>query len=584
MRRLLALAVAPAVALSLVLVGCREGTDSPSDHPEAIPHDEDTPGGDSSTAPLDLVYVCGNRFLATNSTSMQVHVSYRVVGTEESGTLTLDPGYQGDPGYSETELETRQRGVVELYHGGERVARRSNGMAPCGPAASLAVTAKATTAEAGSWSEPFPWPIVALELALLPTGKVLGWGLDGNPQVWDPATGKFTEVQEPAELFCAGLTFLADGRLIAAGGHIANDFGIPNISIFDPFSESWSSSVKMSRGRWYPNATLLANGDVVITAGTDENAKQVAIPEVWSQGTLKRLTGASKILPYYPRAFLAPNGKMFIAGESQATFYLNPSGSGSWQSAGNRLYGKRDYGAAVMYRPGKILYVGGGRTTNTAEIINLNASTPKWQWTGSMSVPRRHLNATLLPTGDVLVTGGTSGTVFNDWQNAVHTAELWNPENQPQTWTTLASNTVSRVYHATSILLPDGRVLHTGSGDNASGAPDELSGELFSPPYLFQGPRPAITSTTSSVGYGGAMTIQTADAASITTVSLIRLGATTHAFDTDQRFQWLSFTRGVGVLKLTAPSNRNITPPGYYMLFILNGNRVPSVGKIIRIS
>jgi galactose oxidase len=93
----------------------------------------------------------------------------------------------------------------------------------------------------------------------------------------------------------------------------------------------------------------------------------------------------------------------------------------------------------------------------------------------------------VLPTGEVLATGGTTG---NDLTQAAHAAEVWNPSTGQRT--TLASNVVSRGYHATSILLPDGRVLHSGSGD-ASNQVDERNAEIFSPPHLFHGPRPVIT-------------------------------------------------------------------------------------------
>src|SRR5256885_15693693 len=144
-----------------------------------------------------------------------------------------------------------------------------------------------------------------------------------------------------------------------------------------------------------------------------------------------------------------------------------------------------------MYEPGKILYVGGGDPpTSTAEIIDLNQPNPSWTYTGSMAFARRQINATLLPTGDVLVTGGTSGSGFNNPVGAVHAAELWSPATG--TWATLASNAVTRMYHSTSLLLPDGRVLHTGSGGGAH-APRELNYELFSPPHPFRGPPPVLT-------------------------------------------------------------------------------------------
>src|SRR2546423_11288235 len=163
-----------------------------------------------------------------------------------------------------------------------------------------------------------------------------------------------------------------------------------------------------------------------------------------------------------------------------------------------------------MYLRGRIPYVGGGDPpTNAAEIIDLNQSNRVWTYTGSMAYARRQMNATLLPTGDVLATGGTSASGFNNAAGAVHAAELWSARTG--TWTTLASNAVTRMYHSTSLLLPDGRVLHTGSGEGAN-APPGLSYGLFSPPYLFRGARPALTGFTPTVvGYGQTLTVGTPD-------------------------------------------------------------------------
>ena len=64
---------------------------------------------------------------------------------------------------------------------------------------------------------------------------------------------------------------------------------------------------------------------------------------------------------------------LFYAGEARTTRYLDIAGTGKWTTVGNRKFASRNYGAAVMYEPGKILYAGGGLTTNTAEVIDLNA-------------------------------------------------------------------------------------------------------------------------------------------------------------------------------------------------------------------
>ncbi|MGH7527451.1 MAG: galactose oxidase-like domain-containing protein [Gemmatimonadales bacterium] len=535
---------------------------------------------DDGDQPIRLAYVCGNKFLITNAYPVPVSVTWRVSDSDEEGTALLSAAPAEDPAFSEHLFETRDGGPVELSHEGRTVRARKNEGIPCTPATPAPALLTTGSASAGEWTVPFPWPVVGLHLHLLPSGRVLSWGHSGVPHLWNPATGVFTAVPSPVLLFCAGHSLLTDGRLFAAGGHIEDNHGLPDISLFNPTGGTWSTSPPMRRGRWYPTATTMSKGEVVITAGRDQAGLQVPLPEVWTSGSLRVLTGASRNLPYYPRTFLAPNGKLFYAGESQTTRYLDITGTGSWSTVGSRRYGTRSYGSAVMYDEGRILYAGGGRTTNTAETIDLRKAAPAWQWTGSMAFARRHLNVTVLPTGEVLATGGTGGTAFNDLTTSVHAAESWNPATG--VWTTLASNLINRGYHSTSLLVPDGRVLHTGSGDGA-GAPSERNAELFSPPYLFQGPRPVIQSAPTLVRYGTTFRVGTLDAASITKVSLIRLGSVTHAFDMNQRFQKLGFTADAGGLAVTAPTNRKRTPPGHYMLFILNGAGVPSVAPIVQV-
>ncbi len=561
------------VALA-VLLGCREaGVRDGDSGAETTLIDDD--------GPVALSYVCGNRFLVMNSYSVPVAVTWHIVGSEEDGAATLGPAPADEPAYSELMVETRTRGALQLSVDGKLVGARPNDGVVCTPDVGAPALAAGSVEDAGEWTAPFAWPGVAVNLSLLPDGRVLTWGHAGVPQVWDPATGQFTAVPSPALLFCAGQTLNDAGRVVVAGGHIANNRGLPNMTVFDAAAKAWTSAGPMALGRWYPTTTTMSNGDIVILAGRDQAGRPVKLPEIWSNGVLRRLTSASRSLPYYPRSFLAPDGRVYVAGPQQQTFFLDIGGTGHWTTGPIRLYGGREYGAAVMYDEGRILYVGGGHTTNTAEVLDLNAASPVWTWTTSMAFARRHLNAVLLPTGDVLVVGGTGGTAGNDLSKAVHAAEMWDPSTGR--WTTLAGNTVNRGYHTTAILLPDGRVLLSGSGDGA-GAPSERNAELFKPPYLFAGSRPVISDAPTSVGYGETFDVTTADAAAIASVSLIRLGATTHAFDMNQRFQRLSFTAGSSSLTVTAPGNRNRTPPGHYMLFVVKGDGVPSVARIVRIN
>jgi hypothetical protein len=571
------LRVLPLLA-GLFALACREAPDEGGAPVSPFP-----PGAELETdfdQPIRLSYVCGNRFLVTNAHTVPVSVQYRVRGSSEEGHVDLAAAPNEDPAFSEAMLEVRSRGVVELFVDGRPLRARANEGVPCSPATPApSLLSAAGPEESGEWTAPFDWPIVAVHLMLLPSGKVLSWGHYGAPQLWDPASGLFSEVPSPVLLFCAGQALTADGRLLAAGGHISDDHGLPDITIFEP-AGTWSQSVKMMRGRWYPTTTAGPNGEMVIVAGQDEAGTLVALPEVWFNGTIRTLTTASKSIAYYPRMFLAPNGKYFVAGEDWRSRYLSIAGTGAWSGNYPRRFVNRTYGSAVMYDYGKILYAGGGYVTNTAEVIDLTKSPPAWQWTGSMAYPRRNLNLTVLPTGEVLATGGTGGTTTSDLTQAAHAAELWSPSTGQ--WTTLASNVVSRGYHATSILLPDGRVLHSGSGDAANQV-DERNAEIFSPPYLFRGARPMISAAPPELHYGISAKVSTPDPAAIARVTLIRLGAATHAFDMGQRFQRLSFTRLATQVKVTIPTNRNRTPPGHYMLFLLNSLQVPSVGAIVQV-
>ena len=220
----------------------------------------------------------------------------------------------------------------------------------------------------------------------------------------------------------------------------------------------------------------------------------------------------------------------------------------------------------------------------TTELIDLSAPTPLWQPGPSMSQARIQLNATILPSGRVLVMGGSR--VNDDETTASLNADLFNPATN--TFTSAGANTIPRVYHSGSLLLPDATVMLVG-GNRARGTYQQGI-EIYSPAYLFKadgtGPadRPTIGSVPTAIGYGQAFQIQTLDAASIQSVVLVRPGAQTHAFDMEQRLVRMSFTPGSDQLTVTAPPNGNIAPPGYYMLFVLNAAGVPSHAKFVQLS
>jgi Domain of unknown function (DUF1929) len=198
-----------------------------------------------------------------------------------------------------------------------------------------------------------------------------------------------------------------------------------------------------------------------------------------------------------------------------------------------------------------------------------------------MAFARTYLNTTLLPDGNVLVTGGGTTTGATDTAHAVLPAELWSPITE--TWTTLASMSAPRLYHSEALLLPDGRILVSGGGrfNDDTEPTDQFSAEFYAPPYLFKGSRPVISSAPSQLSYGQNFTVQTPDAARIGQVSLIRFGSVTHAINMSQRFVPLAFSIGSSSLTITAPVNANLAPPGNYMLFLVDTNGIPSVAAVV---
>lgn len=460
----------------------------------------------------------------------------------------------------------------------------------------LVVVAFETTADAavkGAWASPIAWPAVAIHASLLPNGKVLTFGrMIRQPVLWDPASpGSFQSLPLPADFFCSGHSLLADGRLLIAGGHSGTDnFGTKTTYLFDATTSSWTRSQDMQNGRWYPTNTTLASGEVLTISGGDTAGKYNLIPEVWQNGTWRALSSASRWVPYYPMTFVAPDGRAFLAGPERSTVFLNTAGTGSWAGGPASNFGLRDYGSAVMYDGGKILLAGGGAPTATAEVIDLNAG-GGWRYVGSMAIPRRQLNLTLLADGTVLATGGSNAPGFNSspTDSRVLDAERWNPVTEQ--WTSLGRMSHHRLYHSTALLLPDGRVLSVGSGEPpASGHVDDLTAEIYSPPYLFKGDgtlaaRPTITDAPTSVSYGQAFTVQTPQASSIVRATWIRLASVTHSNNMNQRMNRLTTSvTGPGTVSVMAPSGPTHAPPGHYMLFLIDANGVPSVAKIVRIS
>ncbi len=262
--------------------------------------------------------------------------------------------------------------------------------------------------------------------------------------------------------------------------------------------------------------------------------------------------------------------------------------------------GNRTYGTSVLlpltpannYDPMITIMGGNNPATNTTEIIDMGAATPKWVNGLKMSEQRIELNAVILPNGKILAVGGSVND--EDTGSLSLNADLFdlstvNLNSSPPNLGTVSSagaNATQRLYHSVALLLPNATVWLAG-GNPERGTYNNTM-EIYQPPYLFTSSgalatQPSITSAPTPITYGNTFTVQSPDASTISSVVLVRNGTVTHAFGMDQRLVGMSFTAGSGSLTVTAPPNGNIAPPGYYMLFILNSSGVPSVAQMVQV-
>ena len=517
--------------------------------------------------------------------------------------VIVPPAAVGHPGRVTTDAEHIAEDTAAHDRATEPQLTRQTRTATAADSLAAAAAVAGNEHEVGSWGPLVDWPVVGVHVALLPNGKVLAYDSVGDratetfpvhdftrATVWDPATGTQTPVNVTGyNVFCSGLAHLMDGNLFLAGGNRSAALdGIVQTHVFNYQTNTWSLGPNMAAGRWYPTVTPLRNGEMLITEGGPD------IPEVRrTDGSLRRLTTASLNLPLYPWIHSAPDGRAFYAGPDQTMRALNTTGTGTWQSLGQRDLINRDYGSHALYDIGKILVAGGGSSSADARTININGTSPQVAATAPMANGRRQHNLTVLADGTVLATGGnSSGAGLVDLNNGVYAGELWNPAGAG-TWKTLAAETATRQYHSTALLLPDGRVLSSGGG--ICGTCDQVgylakNAQVFTPPYLFKtdgsgelAPRPAIAAAPSSVPYGAGFQIDTPDAAAIRKVALVRLGAVTHSVNMEQRYVPLTYTAGAGALTANAPANADIAPPGVYMLFVVDANGVPSLAKMVNV-
>ena len=492
------------------------------------------------------------------------------------------------------------------------------------------------TGNAGAWGAPFQFPVTPASAALLPNNKVLLFaGYNGSTfdqktpitavAILNTGTGVVSQsslINTNHQMFCEGLSMLADGRvLINGGGSDASS------TIYDPYKGTWTAVAKMNIPRAYESTVTLSTGQALTLGGSWDTVSKTGPKngEVYSPSP----TGAGKwtLLPNVTAAkiltndkadqvsgkiyrsdnhawlFAGSNGTVFQAGPSKQMNWISTTGSGAMVAAGNRADSNPAMnGNAVMYAPGKILTLGGApdyqaagptlgeQATNRAYTIDISAGYGKpviAKRTGDMKYERSFANSVVLPDGTVIVFGGQQSPVpFTDTAPS-STPELWNPATG--TFTTLNSDLdVARPYHSVALLLPNGRIFSGGGGLCGIGCTkNHPDGRIFTPPYLLNADgslraRPSITAAPTTAKHGSKITVKTS--APISSFALVRTSATTHTVNTDQRRIPVTFTGTSAGYSLSIPSDTGTVVPGSYMLFALNSAGTPSVAASLLIN
>ncbi len=474
----------------------------------------------------------------------------------------------------------------------------------------------------GVFGEAFSWPLIPLHTILLPDGRVLSYGSKPSGAqsglmhyaVWDPALGTGAESKlllsntTGTDIFCAGQALLpGSGDVLLVGGdRIVNgkrNYANNDVNLFTPANNALTrQSQSMAYQRWYATLVTTATGEQAVIGGRidrlfEGNAQYpptddtyASTPEVYSatQGwrTLSTATSewayGSKIQAWnYPKAWWSPQGKVIVFTVKGEIFALDVTGTGSVAKVPGALPAGAYNLPAAMYQPGKILSL---RASAKAVVVDINNTMPVITPAASLSADRRFGNATVLADGKVWANGGSS--TGNDLVGARYDSETWDPSTGA--WTLGASATKARLYHSISMLMPDGSVLTGGGG--APGPVAQLNAEIYFPPYLYKtdgsgqpAARPVITTAPSAAAWGQSVAVAMSEANPVARMTLARFGAVTHAFSNEQRFQDLSFTQNGKDLAVTMPASANYAPPGFYMLFALDAQGVPSQAKIVRL-
>jgi Domain of unknown function (DUF1929)/Glyoxal oxidase N-terminus len=483
----------------------------------------------------------------------------------------------------------------------------------------------------GAWQVmPFQSPVRAIHAVLMRNGDVLMIAGSGNDPdafaagtftsaVYDPRAGTFQQIPTPSDMFCSGHVQLPDGRILILGGNKAYPAadgshgyeGLNSSYIFDPTTNTYQKVNNLNDGHWYPSATELGNGDVISFGGLRADSTGSVTTEYFSNSQqqwlpLNQVSQTWSFWGLYPAMILMQDGRLFYTGSHVFGSGLPGAGADIYDYNANTITSvaglqdkdERDQSMSVLLPPAqsqRVLTAGGGNVdTNVdanrfTDIIDLSQPNPAYTPgpllpTGTLTggAPetstqgKMYVSTVILPNAMVFETGGG----LHDREDPVYEASMFNP--QTDTFTPgMATDPVPRTYHSSAFLLPDARVMAVGN--NPGDGSFDMRISVYSPPYMFDGARPQITSVASQEWSYGSTEQITVDSP-VVSAELIRPAAVTHSSDSNQRYVDLPMTVNGNSVGLNVTSNPDIAPPGWYMLFVTNANGVPSVAQWVHLS
>jgi Domain of unknown function (DUF1929) len=435
----------------------------------------------------------------------------------------------------------------------------------------------------------------------------------GQQNVWVNAVrkGKGSLVATDAQYQVQGFAGPRASRLLYGLGtpmtlQPQNFQGTNDAYIFDVKTLRYVKVNSMNYARWYPTLAEMGNGMDMAISGLNGQGQITMNSEMFDPATGTWAQGPSRGFPTYPATFLTENGQLFFTGSNAGYGPATPAWRtpGLWNTKTNEFTPvpgipdpqDLETSASVLLPPAQnqtFMVLGGGgvgqsnSSTARTALIDVAAPDPQWVRGPDLAEPTRYPITVLLPDDDVLVTGGSQ------YYRGMHGSDnrdtrIYDAATNSFSWA--ADSITGRDYHSGGLLLPNGSVLTLGGnslfGNKQDTAPQTFNQEIdiYFPPYMFQGTRPRIAAAPKVMSLAHSYLIKVPQSADIKYLRLMRPDNPTHVTDVNERSVAVSFTQaGPGELRITLPSDANLLPPSYYMLFAVNGKGIPSDGYWVQV-